>query len=98
MVFRALSEFVKHTNNQCTDNAILQQAVNDYTQELAKPDGMKRKGACTIAEEHGIPEKYRTIINHATGRTKPMSAFNASKQKLLLVRTASGGAARGTLR
>jgi hypothetical protein len=43
---------------------------------------MLSKGVRTIATEFGVPNSYKTINNLAAGRHAPMSAFNASKQKL----------------
>jgi len=63
MVFRALSDRVKRAKTRRTENAILQRAVDAYSQELAKPEsaGVK-KGVRTIAQEHGIPHQYKTIL------------------------------------
>jgi hypothetical protein len=62
---------------------ILEQAMHAYCVELARPAGEKRKGVRTIAEEFGIPKQYKTILNHATGKTQPFSEYMASKQKIL---------------
>jgi hypothetical protein len=59
------------------------QAVHAYCVEQARPTGEKRKGVRTIAEEFGIPKQYKTILNHATGKTQPLSEYMASKQKIL---------------
>ena len=96
----ALSDKVKKINQRRAKNHVMQQAVEDYLQEQQKPED-QRKGARIIAREHGIPGSYSTILNHAGGRNIPMSAFNASKQKLspveerVLVDFILGSAGRG---
>ena len=77
MVKRALSDRVKRQKARRADNAILQQAVDAFRQEQTKSG--QKKSVRAIAREFSIPGKYKTILNHASGRTVPMSAFNASK-------------------
>lgn len=97
-----LSNKDKKINQQQSKNHVMQLAVKDYLQEQQKPKG-QRKGAQVIAQEHGIPGSYSTILNHAAGRNVPMSAFNASKQKFVpaeervLVDFILGSAERGFL-
>ncbi|KAG1800022.1 uncharacterized protein BJ212DRAFT_1450220 [Suillus subaureus] len=83
MVFRALSDRVKRIKQLRTQSNILVQAVHAYCVEQARPTGEKRKGVRTIAEEFGVPKQYKTILNHATGKTWPLSEYMTSKQKIL---------------
>ncbi|KIY48004.1 hypothetical protein FISHEDRAFT_74076 [Fistulina hepatica ATCC 64428] len=80
MAGRATSERVKTIKRRRADNAKMQAAVAAYLKELAKPEGERRKGARTVANEHSV--NYRTLHDHAVGKHRPMSAYLESKQRL----------------
>jgi cytidine deaminase len=79
MVGCALSKRAKQMARWQAINMTYQKAIDEYLQEQAKPKGKKR-GLCPIAAKHGVC--FKTLSNLAKGG-QTMSAFNASKQKLL---------------
>lgn len=79
MVGRALSNSVKAQARRRAGDARMQEAINTYLEEKAKPDGSKKRGARPIADAYGVC--YRTLLRLAKGN-QSISAFNASKRKL----------------
>ena len=79
MVGRALSERVKTQAKRRTENARMQQAIDEYLREQEKPAGTKKRGLRPIAQLHQV--NYRTLSRLAAGN-QSISAFNASKRKL----------------
>jgi hypothetical protein len=75
----ALSECVKKQKACHAKNTAMRHAIDDYAQDQAKPDGYKKRSACSIAAIHGVD--VNTMLCLHRGGTS-MSAFNASKQNL----------------
>jgi len=62
---KALSNRIKRQQQGQIKEEIMTKAVEAYTTEQAK--SLPRKGARTIAKEHGIKNQWRTIINRYEG-------------------------------
>ena len=63
---KALSEHVKALKKGKLKEQKLQAAVAAYQREQESPS-LPRKGACTLAKEHGIPKQYKSIMNRYKG-------------------------------
>src|SRR5882762_2717363 len=61
MARKALSERVKSQKQSTIKEEKILQAVEAYRAELAKSG--RQKGVRTIAKEHGIENRYKTILN-----------------------------------
>jgi hypothetical protein len=79
MVGRALFNRAKAQAQRRVQNEHMEEAVNAYLHEKAKPDGSKKCGARPIADAHGVC--YKTLLRLAQGN-QSISAFNATKRKL----------------
>src|SRR3954452_20205307 len=66
MPYKAHSERVKAINHAKSKEVKLQEAIDTYLHEQTKSGG-DRKGAWKIAEEFGIGNQWRTIINRCKG-------------------------------
>lgn len=80
MTGRALSENVKKLKARHVKNAKLQEAVNAYHREQAKPKGVARISLRKIADKYQVAKATLSAI--ANGKRRPMSAYIASKQKV----------------
>ncbi|GBE85902.1 DDE-domain-containing protein [Sparassis crispa] len=80
MAKKALPKRVKTLKRGHAKDVKMCEAVATYRQEQAKPEG-SRRGARKIAEDLGIPNQWRTIINRANGGRSVQEAHE-EQQKL----------------
>jgi hypothetical protein len=81
MPYKALSERIKCQKQSRANAAIMQNAVNAYCTEQDKPANLQ-KGARRIAEDYGIANKWRTVVNRYNGMQSTRKAHEAQKNLL----------------
>jgi hypothetical protein len=81
MPYKVLSEHVKHQKQGHANAVIMQNTVNAYCREQAKPANLW-KGAQKIAKDYGIPNQWRTIVNRYNGMRSTQEAHEAQQNLL----------------
>lgn len=80
MANKALSDRVKRTKHAAVKEQKLQEALAEYTREQSKPRE-SRRGLRAIANQYGIANQYRTILNRYNGG-RTISEVHEAQQHL----------------